>query len=202
MSTDVDILEAALEQFALTGLRRTSTDDIARRAGINRATLYRRFGSREHLVHAAYLHEAVKVLAEIEAAAGPIPSPGSPEAEGFDPAEWIVAFFSASVRCLRTHPVLDQMLKVDEHHVLAAMTCNAGDTLALAAKTSAVHIRALRAHLASPPPDDDVPALAATFARLAQSLVLTPDGPPRLGTPQALRRFAERVVVPMILGRP
>jgi AcrR family transcriptional regulator len=51
--SDVAILEAALEQLALTGVRRTSADDVARRAGVNRATLYRRFGSREQLLAAA-----------------------------------------------------------------------------------------------------------------------------------------------------
>ena len=201
MGSDTAILEAALEQFALTGVRRTSTDDIAQRAGINRATLYRRFGSREQLINAAYLHEASRVLGLIDAEVGPIPSPGSPEAAGFDPAAWIARFFSVAVTTMRNHPVLKQMLAVDREAVLTAMTLDADDTLAMAAATSAENIRALRAHLPQPMPDDDVAALGATFARLAQSLVLTPDGPPRLGSPKAMKQYAERVVVPLILGR-
>ncbi|RYE75804.1 MAG: TetR/AcrR family transcriptional regulator, partial [Myxococcales bacterium] len=74
VSSDAEILEAALAQFADTGVRRTSIDDIAQRAGINRVTLYRRFGSREQIVHAAYLQEAARVLGLIDAEAGLIPT--------------------------------------------------------------------------------------------------------------------------------
>lgn len=200
MSSDAEILEAALEQFALTGVRRTSTDDIAQRAGVNRVTLYRRFGSREQLVHAAYLHEAARVLALIDGEVGPIPEPGTAEAEGFDPAHWIATFFTVAVSTLRHHPVLKQMLAVDREAALTAMTLDATGTLALAARTSAASIRALRAHLPQAPPDDDLLTLGATFARLAQSLVLTPDGPPDLDSPTAMRSYAERVVVPLVLG--
>lgn len=201
MSSDAEILEAALAQFADTGVRRTSIDDIAQRAGINRVTLYRRFGSREQIVHAAYLQEAARVLGLIDAEAGLIPTPDSPEAAGFDPAAWITRFFSAAVRELRANPVLKQMLAVDREAILTAMTLDAGDALGLAATTSAANIRALRAHADDPLPDDDVDLLAATFARIAQSLVLTPDGPPALTSPKALRQYAERVVVPLVLGR-
>ena len=44
------ILEAARAQFVRTGVRRTSGDDIARSAGINRATLYRRVGTKDEIV--------------------------------------------------------------------------------------------------------------------------------------------------------
>ena len=38
------------------------------------------------------------------------------------------------------------------------------------------------------------------LARLTQSLLLTPDGPPVVGTPAQMRAFAESVLVPMIRG--
>ena len=84
-----------------------------------------------------------------------------------------------------------QSLQQETDAALTAMTLDAAGTLALAASTSADNIRALRAHLPNPPPDDDLPALGATFARLAQSLVLTPDGPPNLDSPRAMRQYAE-----------
>src|SRR5262245_9247144 len=67
VTTDEAILEAALQQIAITGVRRTSADDIARRAGVNRVTLYRRLGSREDILRAAYLQETARVLGIIEA---------------------------------------------------------------------------------------------------------------------------------------
>src|SRR5512146_2450971 len=96
VATDVAILEAALEQFALTGIRRTSTDDVARRAGVNRATLYRRFGSREQLLAAAYLHEAGRVLEELTRRVPDVPDEADSGAD-FDPAANVVTMFTEAV---------------------------------------------------------------------------------------------------------
>ena len=87
-TTDEAILEAALQQIAITGVRRTSADDIARRAGVNRVTLYRRLGDREAILRAAYLQETARVLGLIEAAIGEVPAPGT---RGFEPADYVVA---------------------------------------------------------------------------------------------------------------
>ena len=47
------ILEAALIEFAEQGLHGTSTDDIARRAGISQPYLFRLFGTKKELFMAA-----------------------------------------------------------------------------------------------------------------------------------------------------
>jgi len=47
------ILRAALELFRVHGVRRTTTNDIARKAGVSPATVYNHFGSKEDLVRAA-----------------------------------------------------------------------------------------------------------------------------------------------------
>jgi AcrR family transcriptional regulator len=46
------ILRAALEFFQVHGIKKTTTNDIARKAGISPATVYNHFGSKEDLVHA------------------------------------------------------------------------------------------------------------------------------------------------------
>ena len=74
-AVDTRIKEAALEQFSLVGIRRTSADDIAKRAGVNRATLYRRMGGREEITRAALSHEVRRTLAEIERGIGDIADP-------------------------------------------------------------------------------------------------------------------------------
>ncbi|WP_164519700.1 TetR/AcrR family transcriptional regulator [Nocardioides ferulae] len=197
------LLEAALAQFALTGVRRTSTDDIARRAGVNRATLYRRLGSKEQIVAAALLHESSKVLARIEAAIGDVPAPGDPAAAGFDRIGYVVRFFATTLAELRGSALLRQLLEVDREDTLAGLTVRAGDVLELSSHLVADRVRALRLLSAEEPPADDqrddVPLLAVTLARLAQSLVLTVDGPPRLDTDQQVRDYAELVIAPMIL---
>jgi len=48
-----DVLEAALVEFAERGLEGTSTEDIARRAGISQPYLFRLFGTKRELFKAA-----------------------------------------------------------------------------------------------------------------------------------------------------
>ncbi|MFD4369058.1 TetR/AcrR family transcriptional regulator [Rhodococcus sp. NPDC058521] len=196
--SDVDarILEAALEQFALTGVRRTSTDDIARRAGVNRATLYRRLGPKDDIVSAAYLYEAVRVLQHIET-----------ELAGVDDVdEYVVRMFTVTITALRGNRLLEQMLQVDREETLQSLTVGAGSVLDLASQFLAGKIRDLRTRAGTlgspddPATDRHVTDLAALLARLAQSLLLTQDGPPRLRTEDEMRDFAVSVLVPLVKG--
>ncbi|WP_183408233.1 TetR/AcrR family transcriptional regulator [Nocardioides pocheonensis] len=198
MATDVAILEAALEQFALTGIRRTSTDDVARRAGVNRATLYRRFGSREQLLAAAYLHEAGRVLEELTRRVPDVPEDADSGAD-FDPAANVVTMFTEAVALMRSHPLLERMRQIDGDLIAQGMTVGAGDVLGFAADTLAHRIRELHRWRGTEPPADPRD-LGHTVARLIHSLVLTPDGGPDLDTPAAARRYAAAVVVPLVLG--
>ena len=47
------ILRATLELFQVHGIKKTTTNDIARKAGVSPATVYNHFGSKEDLVRAA-----------------------------------------------------------------------------------------------------------------------------------------------------
>ena len=196
MATDVAILEAALEQFALTGIRRTSTDDVARRAGVNRATVYRRFGSREQLLAAAYLHEAGRALDQLTARVPDVPAAAGGD---FDPAENVVTMFTEAVALMRGHPLLQRMLEVDQDQLARSMTVGAADVLGFAADTIAHRIRELHRWRGTEPPADPTD-LGHTVARLIHSLVLTPGGGPDLTSPKSARRYAATVVVPLVLG--
>jgi AcrR family transcriptional regulator len=49
------ILQAALDLFLQQGIRKTSIDDVADRAGVPRVTVYRHFSDRQQLIGAAFL---------------------------------------------------------------------------------------------------------------------------------------------------
>jgi AcrR family transcriptional regulator len=51
--SDVDILEATLDVIAQHGISGATVDTVAERAGISKATIYRHWGSRAQLIHAA-----------------------------------------------------------------------------------------------------------------------------------------------------
>lgn len=63
------VLRAALQELTAVGYRGLSLDGIARRAGVHRTTLYRRWGTREELL--------VEALLEHSAQRVPIPDTGS-----------------------------------------------------------------------------------------------------------------------------
>lgn len=189
---DTRIIEAALEQFALTGVRRTSTDDIARRAGVNRATLYRRLGPKDDIVGAAFLYEAGRVLSRIEAGLGDVATD--------DLGEYVVRFFTLTLTALRENRLLRQLLEVDRDETLRSLTLGAGGVLQLASAFVAERVERIRERSGGSTDPAEIEALSGVLARLTQSLVLTPDGPPIVQTPVQMRQFAETVLVPMITG--
>jgi AcrR family transcriptional regulator len=191
------LLDAAVAQFVLTGVRRTSADDIARRAGVNRATLYRKLGTKSEILNRAILQETAGALGRIEAAIGDVPPPGT---KGFDPAAYVLRFFTVTIDEVRGNQLLRQVMLMDREDALVGLTERAGDALALAAELSADRIRKLRAYVGNPETADIV-AVSVTLARLTQSLLLTPDGPPRLDTAARRKRYVDAVIVPMVLGR-
>ncbi|MET9490655.1 TetR family transcriptional regulator [Nocardia sp. NPDC006630] len=184
---DRRIIEAALEQFTLVGIKRTSTDDIARRAGVNRTTLYRRMGTKDDIVRAAILYEVRRMLDRIEAEVGPIT----------DVAERITEGCATTVTLLRENALLEHLLAVDRDEILPQVTTGAGAALGTGTLFVADQIRRARTELGLRE-HADVEGLAAILVRLVHSLVLIPAGPPNLETREQLRGFARLHILPMI----
>lgn len=190
-SVDERILEAALEQFVLVGIRRTSGDDIARRAGINRTTLYRRMGTKDEILYAAITHEVGRILAAIAAEMDHI----------IDIEERFVTGFASTVTLLRELPLLNRILEVDQEDALVWLTVEAGPTIRLATTFLEQQVNQARSELGLPA-IPNAESMAAIMVRLVQSLVLTPDAPPSLESPEQLRAFAADLVQLMIgMGR-
>src|SRR5918992_4856314 len=77
-----EILEAAVREFAHGGLHGTSTDDIARRAGISQPYLFRLFGTKKDLSIAACRRCLEETGATMAAAAEDKGGEGALEAMG------------------------------------------------------------------------------------------------------------------------
>lgn len=61
------LVDAALACIGRWGVRKTTLDDIAREAGVSRATVYRAFpGGKDRLVDAVFCHEAGRIFHQIE----------------------------------------------------------------------------------------------------------------------------------------
>src|SRR5690606_11522742 len=90
------ILRAAAELFAERPPQEVTMDDIAKRAGVGRATLYRRYPDRASIA-VALLDEHERDLQERLLRGDPPLGPGAP------PAERLAAFYAAMVKLLEDH---------------------------------------------------------------------------------------------------
>lgn len=186
MTDDDGLLDAALGQLLEFGVARTTTDDIARAAGVNRTTLYRRLGSKDDILAAVVLRE---VGATIESIIDHIS-----RVEGHH--ERLIEGFAYAVLTVREHKLLRRALAVDKEVVLAALTVDGTAALAMAQQVMQELFRETRAAYDLEPDASDE-TRTAILARLIHSLVLMPDAPPVLRTAAELRAFATAHVVPL-----
>ncbi|MCH9668684.1 MAG: TetR/AcrR family transcriptional regulator [Actinomycetia bacterium] len=94
------ILDAAVVEFERHGYRRVALDDVARRAGVSRTTIYRRFANKDELVGAVIERENVKLFADIATEL----TRSGPQ------ANYYVEAFTLSIVKFRRHRVLQQMI--------------------------------------------------------------------------------------------
>ncbi|MER7460599.1 helix-turn-helix domain-containing protein [Micromonospora sp. NPDC126480] len=90
------VLSAAEELFATRGADNVTMDDIARAAGVGRATLYRRYPDRASIA-LALLDRHERALQEELLHGAPPLGPGAP------PAERMAAFYDAMTTLLERH---------------------------------------------------------------------------------------------------
>lgn len=171
------ILQAALEQFKVIGLRRTTVGDVARRAGVGRVTVYRRVGHKRELVVGVIQSEVSRLMESVREAIAPLDS-----AE-----DRLVEAFVVGVEIVRSHPLLQRLLQTEPEDLLPYLTLDFAPILELA--------RAFVESEVAPGPNAGV--LGEVLARLAQSMVLTPGGVVS-GDGRDLRAFARRYIALLV----
>ncbi|WP_433230416.1 TetR/AcrR family transcriptional regulator [Actinomadura formosensis] len=180
---DTRILDAALAEFESYGLRRVSVEDVAKRAGVARTTIYRRFTNKEQLLQAVILRECRRFLTAIAEATEDLPSPEDAVVEGF----------VVGLRSARTHPLMTRVLESEPEAVLPQLSMNGGAVM-LAARD----ILADRLRRARPGDAEDHNTVAEVLLRLALSLLLVPGGGLKLDGEDAIRAFARDYLTRML----
>ncbi len=184
------IAAAALEQFADFGIRRTSVEDIARRAGLSRATVYRNVGSKDDVIRLVMAREAERAMTGIDRAL----------AGESDPGHSIEIGFAFLVRFVRDHPLFDRLLRTEPETLLPVLTVEGGPFLSF--YSSLIEQRWGEMQAAGLIDPIDLQRAADATARLAVSLVLTPSTVVDADDPDAVARFAREVLLPMLRPRP
>lgn len=106
------VLDAVRDCVLAVGVRRTTLTDVARRAGVSRMTLYRRWPDLRTLVGDLMTREWVAV------GHGVMPDAG-PDGDGGRPArELLVDGLVEGVRALRDHPLFRKIVDVDPELLL------------------------------------------------------------------------------------
>src|SRR4051794_13507167 len=180
------ILAAALTQFEDFGIRRTTMEDVARRARVSRVTVYRRFPRKERLVEAVILGETHRFFAELEAAVARLDSV----------EERIVEGFSRTLAAAREQRLLNRLLRTEPELLLPHLTIEGGPVLAAGTAFLARQMRIARSGV----PARETRAVAELVARLVLSFLLTPESVVALESPAEARRFARRYVAPLMTG--
>lgn len=180
---DGPILDAAFGLFGEVGIARTTIGDVAKRAKVNRVTVYRRIGSKDELVQAVMGRESARLFASLAAVAS----------QHSSLAERIVHGFATTIDSVRTNPVLLKMFDSESPVVLEQLTTNAAGLLAPAIRAATAISRG-----ESDTEEFAMPEAPEIVVRLVHSILLTPSAAAPLETYEDLLAFARRNVVPML----
>lgn len=113
---DEALLDAVQACVLAVGVRRTTMTDVARRAGVSRMTLYRRYADVTSLMQALMTREFTQILAEVEADAAARPSA----------RERLVESAVSGVDRLTRHPLFLRIVDVDPELLLPYITTRLG----------------------------------------------------------------------------
>ncbi|HEY3735650.1 MAG TPA: TetR family transcriptional regulator [Streptosporangiaceae bacterium] len=183
------ILDAALGQFEDFGLRRSTMEDIARRCGMSRITIYRRFPKKENLIEAVLLRELRSFL-DCLLTVGE---------DGLSAEGKMVERVAFALQYLRNHLLLRRLLRTEPESILPSLTVSGGPVVDTAREYVAALIRADLFGSRTPPAEAErhVQILAELGVRIVLSFILTPSSAIPMETLDDARAFASDLITPV-----
>lgn len=191
-ATTARILRATLEQAELVGVRRITMPDIARRSGVGRATLYRRFPNKSALIEAM-------VLTVVR---GYLDGNRQARAQGETLEDKILFGTVFAIQFLRNNRLLRKLMRTDPETLLPSLTVDAGAIIDFTTEQSA---NLLRTDLYGGTPttakqERHLRTVAELQTRLTMSFVLTPHTAIKLENLDQAREYVRAYLMPMIEG--
>ncbi|MDF3283903.1 TetR/AcrR family transcriptional regulator [Gordonia sp. N1V] len=184
----IRILEAASDAVAKIGWTRLTMRDVAARAGVGRATLYRHFAGKEHVRDAIVVREFGEFMREM----------GERRHPDMSAEEAMLASTSFLLDFVRTNPILTRLREIDRETLLRIT--NDPEIIAAGATLSAAQ---WQTQLYGEQPISDAVALKLRTAgeittRLSLSLMTSPDTAADLSTPETTREFIRSFILPIL----
>jgi TetR/AcrR family transcriptional repressor of uid operon len=186
--TRTRILDAAYALMLDFGMRRTTIEDIARRAGIGRPTLYRRFADKDAIVDAVIVRECRRSLRAVLAALTSVKTPEEQMTRGF----------VLATRTAARHPLIKRVLETEPDLLLPHLTSSAGAVIDMAQTRVTPFFRAYQkeGHF----PGVDAGYAIEVLVGLFMSIVLTPSAKVSAHDDAKLEKLARGLLLPMLTG--
>ncbi|MFI0446649.1 TetR/AcrR family transcriptional regulator [Actinomadura sp. 6N118] len=181
------ILDAAYELFCRMGIQRSTMEDVARRAGVSRITVYRRFTTKDALVEQVVRREFRRYfdqfLIDIQQAG--------------TAADRVVLGFVSSLRAIRRNPLIGGLITTEPDLLVSSMINDEGRTLTAVRQFVAGQLRhEQRAGNVSS--DLDTDHVAEMMVRISASFLAIPSHLIDLDDDEQLAALAQRFLVPML----
>ncbi|GAA4870018.1 TetR/AcrR family transcriptional regulator [Saccharopolyspora cebuensis] len=181
------VLEAAYEQFCRTGTRRSTMEDVARRAGVSRITVYRRFTTKDTLVEQVVRREFRRYFDQFRLDIK----------DARTVADRVELGFASSLRAIRRNPLIGGLMAVEPDVVVPSLVGDGGRTMATVSRFVADRLRSEQraGHVSA---DVDVDLVAEMMVRVSTSFLVTPSELIDLDDDEQVRDVARRFLVPML----
>ncbi|HEV3281669.1 MAG TPA: TetR/AcrR family transcriptional regulator [Acidimicrobiales bacterium] len=179
----VRIIDATLDCLALHGTAKTTVDDIARRAGVSRATVYRVFpGGRDEMLSAVVDTEMARLFSALGVRLG----------GARDLTEALVGGIVEASARIRGHRALAYLVEHEPEMVLGHLAFDESDRLLA---TASRFVAPFLSRWMSPP---EAGRVAEWATRIVLSYAIAPSPRMDLTEPASARRLVEEFVVPGI----
>jgi AcrR family transcriptional regulator len=182
------IVSAARAEFEQYGVRRTTVEQVAKRAGVSRVTVYRRFDCKAALVRAV-------VLDDLERFARYVDSIWRSDAAIEDR---FVETFTVGIMSIRKNPLFNTLLRSEPEALLQQLTLDGEQIFDLACHLLAAR---LKEHVSTGELRDiEVRVASELVVRLGFSVVVLPFGAFPGESEEDVRRQVRSAIMPILLG--
>jgi TetR/AcrR family transcriptional regulator, repressor for uid operon len=185
--TSTRILDAAYELFCHIGIQRSTMEDVARRAGVSRITVYRRFATKGMLVDQLVRREIRRYFDQFRI--------DIERAE--TAADRVVLGFVSSLRAFRRNPLIGGLMAADPDALLPSTIGDGGRTLATVREFVAGQLRREQ-DAGNVSRDVDLDIVAELMVRVCSSFLVIPSHIVDLDDDEQLAHLARQFLVPML----
>jgi TetR/AcrR family transcriptional regulator, repressor for uid operon len=187
----VRVLDAAYEQFCRMGIRRSTMEDVARRAKVSRITVYRRFATKDALVERVVRREFRRYFDQFLIDIG--------QAESV--ADRVVLGFVSSLRAIRRNELIGGLMAAEPDVLVPSLISDGGRTLGVVRQFVAGQLRHEQ-HAGNVPGNLDTDLVAELMVRVSGSFLTVPSQIVDLDDDEQLAAVARQFLVPMLEDRP